>query len=435
MLQSSHERAPIEQGHRQQRPCGLTMLHMKSTSKKTVSAAAPAVLAPQARPGALPPLDQPWTLLGGISPQVFMKKYWQKKPLLIKQAVPGVVPPISRPELFELAAQDDVESRLVVQGGPARGKKPAPEWSLLHGPFERSRLPKLSQPKWTLLVQGLDLHVPAAHDILQQFRFVPDARLDDLMISYATDGGGVGPHYDSYDVFLMQVHGKRRWRIGPLNNADLLPDMPVKILADFEPTEEYVLEPGDMLYLPPRWGHDGIAEGECMTCSIGFRVPETTELAREVLVRLTEGLEPSDPPKLYKDPKQMATDTPGRVPEDLQAFAMEAIAKALKDPAALKTALGELLTEPKPRVWFDISEEPLSDGVGVVLDAKTRMMYDDQCIYANGESWRAAGADARILRKLADKRVLSAADVGKVSDDVRCLLEQWVDDGWLHPMN
>lgn len=380
-----------------------------------------------------PGLDQPWPLLGGLSAQTFMRKYWQKKPLLIRQAIAGVVSPVSRAEMFELAGRDDVESRLVVQGGPSKGKKAAPEWALHHGPITRARIPKLNQPRWTLLVQGLDLHVPAAHDLIKQFRFVPDARLDDLMISYASDGGGVGPHYDSYDVFLLQVHGTRRWRIGPIKDASLLPDMPVKILANFEPEEEYVLEPGDMLYLPPRWAHDGIAEGECMTCSVGFRVPETTELAREVLTRLTEGLEPEDPPKLYKDPKQAATDEPGRIPADLQQFAMDAIERALKDPIALKTALGEMLTEPKPRVWFDISDEPLPDGAGVVLDAKTRMMYDDHCIFANGESWRAAGADARVLRELADKRCLSAAKVAKVSESLRCLLDQWVDDGWAHP--
>jgi len=380
-----------------------------------------------------PGLDQPWPLLGGLSAQTFMRKYWQKKPLLIRQAIAGVVSPVNRAEMFELAGRDDVESRLVVQGGPSKGKKAAPEWALHHGPITRARIPKLNQPRWTLLVQGLDLHVPAAHELIKQFRFVPDARLDDLMISYASDGGGVGPHYDSYDVFLLQVHGTRRWRIGPIKDATLLPDMPVKILANFEPEEEYVLEPGDMLYLPPRWAHDGIAEGECMTCSVGFRVPETTELAREVLTRLTEGLEPEDPPKLYKDPKQVATDEPGRIPADLQQFAVDAIERALKDPIALKTALGEMLTEPKPRVWFDISDEPLPDGAGVVLDAKTRMMYDDHCIYANGESWRAAGADARVLRELADKRCLSAAKVAKVSESLRCLLDQWVDDGWAHP--
>ncbi len=196
-----------------------------------------------------PGLDQPWPLLGGLSAQTFMRKYWQKKPLLIRQAIAGVVSPVNRAEMFELAGRDDVESRLVVQGAPSKGKKAAPEWALHHGPITRARIPKLNQPRWTLLVQGLDLHVPAAHELIKQFRFVPDARLDDLMISYASDGGGVGPHYDSYDVFLLQVHGTRRWRIGPIKDASLLPDMPVKILANFEPEEEYVLEPGDMLYL------------------------------------------------------------------------------------------------------------------------------------------------------------------------------------------
>lgn len=383
----------------------------------------------------LPPLDQPWSLLGGLSPQTFMRRHWQKKPLLIRQAMPGVRPPVTRAEMFELAGQDDVESRLIVQGGKGSGKKAEPQWALHHGPITRNRVPKLTQPRWTLLVQGLDLHVPAAHDILRQFRFVPDARVDDLMISYASDGGGVGPHYDSYDVFLLQVHGRRRWRVGRIQDPALVPDMPVKILANFEPEEEYVLEPGDMLYLPPQWGHDGIAEGECMTCSVGFRVPETTELVRDVLVRLTEELEPHDPPKLYRDPKQTATPEPARIPVDLQQFTLDAVAKALQDPLALKSALGEMLTEPKPRVWFDLGAEPLPPGVGVVLDAKTRMMYDDQCIYANGESWRAAGADARVLRALADRRSLTAAQVGRVSDEVRAVLEQWLDDGWLHPSN
>ena len=170
-----------------------------------------------------------------------------------------------------------------------------------------------------------------------------------------------------------------------------------------------------------------------MTCSVGFRVPETSELTRDVLIRVGETLECEDPPRLYKDPKQAATAEPGRIPAALQAFAAEAVARALKDPQSLHSALGEMLTEPKPRVWFDLGAEPLADGVGVVLDAKTRMMYDDHCIYANGESWRAAGADARVLRELADLRRLPAARVAKVSEAVRGLLDQWVDDGWLHP--
>ena len=372
------------------------------------------------------PLDAPSTLLGGLSPQQFMRRHWQKKPLLIRQAIPGVKPPVDRSALFALAGQDEVESRLIVQDLASN------DWRLRQGPIPRRALPKLDQPGWTLLVQGLDLHVPAAHALLRLFGFVPQARVDDLMISYASDGGGVGPHYDSYDVFLLQVHGRRRWRVGPLKDASLKPDMPLKVLANFEPQEEWLLEPGDMLYLPPMWGHDGVAEGECMTCSIGFRAPEAIEITREVLGRCAEAMEPALKPRLYKDPLQPATDEPGRIPADLQQFALDAVQRFLNDPQQIQAALGESLTELKPRVWFEPGE-PLPDGVGVVLDAKTRMAYDDKRIFANGESWLAAGADARLMRALADRRQLSAATVAKASADARELLDQWSEDGWLHP--
>lgn len=393
----------------------------------------------------LPPSpDTPTSLLGGLSPSTFMRRHWQKKPLLIRQAVPGVQAPLDRAALFALAGDEAVESRLIVQqrlaqalpGKVAKGAKASAGedagWSLKHGPLPRRSLPPLTQAGWTLLVQGLDLHVPAAHELLQRFRFVPDARLDDLMISYATDGGGVGPHYDSYDVFLLQVHGQRRWRVGKLKDDSLQPDVPLKILSNFEPEEEYLLEPGDMLYLPPMWAHDGIAQGECMTCSIGFRVPEATELAREVLIRFVEELDSEAPRRLYRDPKQEATETPGLIPDALEAFAADAIERLLKDRDGLRSALGEILTEPKPRVWFEAGE-PLPEGVGVRLDARTRMVYDGQRVFANGESWRAAGQDARHLRELADQRWLSAKTVARASATLRELLNQWSEDGWLHP--
>ncbi len=305
-----------------------------------------------ASPFPLPPSsDAPTPLLGGLTPSAFMQRHWQKKPLLIRNAVPGVQAPLDRAALFALASEEDVESRLIVQ-------QVKEGWSLKHGPLSRRSLPPLTQPGWTLLVQGLDLHVPAAHDLLQRFRFVPDARLDDLMISYATDGGGVGPHYDSYDVFLLQVQGQRRWRIGKLKDDSLQPDVPLKILSNFEPEHEYVLEPGDMLYLPPMWAHDGIAQGECMTCSIGFRVPEATELAREVLIRFVEELDLDGPRRLYRDPKQEATEAPGLIPEALEDFAADAIERLLKDRDGLRSALGEILTEPKPRVWFEAGAPP-----------------------------------------------------------------------------
>ena len=237
-------------------------------------------------------IQQPLALLGGLTPAQFMRRHWQKNPLLVRQAIPQFAPPVLRTELFALAAQEGVESRLVqlVKGA----------WKLRHGPFSRRALPALQQPDWTLLVQGVDLHNDAVHALMQQFRFVPEARLDDLMISYASNGGGVGPHFDSYDVFLLQAHGKRRWRIGRQKDLSLRDGIPLKILAEFEPEEEFVLEPGDMLYLPPRYAHDGIAEGECMTYSIGFRAPARAELAQELLVRLAEDAGEDDHPLLYR---------------------------------------------------------------------------------------------------------------------------------------
>lgn len=365
-------------------------------------------------------LDAPTAMLGGLSPAAFMKRHWQKKPLLVRQAFPGIVPPLARPALFELAGSDDVESRLVAQDGL--------RWQVRHGPLARRSLPPVSRPGWTLLVQGLDLHVPAAHELLQRFRFVPDARLDDLMLSWASDGGGVGPHLDSYDVFLIQVHGRRRWRIGRVPEPRLVEGLPLKILQDFEPEHDWVLEPGDMLYLPPAWGHDGTAQGECMTASVGFRVPSDLGLARELLQRLAEF--DDDGARLYRDPRQPATSTPARVPAALHGFAHDALTQALAGRGTLARALGEVLSEPKPRVWFEPGS--MGPGQGVVLDAKTRMLYDDHHVFVNGEAYDAAGRDAKLMQQLADARSLPAARVARLSAGARELLAQWVDQGWMH---
>lgn len=370
-------------------------------------------------------LDPASTLLGGLSPRQFMSRHWQRRPLLVRQAWPGVQPPIDRAGLFELASRDDVESRLVTQ---AQGGQ---SWSLRRGPLPRRALPPLSRPGWTLLVQGLDLHLERAHEMLSRFRFVPDARLDDLMVSYATDGGGVGPHLDSYDVFLLQVQGRRRWRIGPVADPALVPGLPVRILSNFEPDQEWVLEPGDLLYLPPRWGHDGIAEGDCMTCSIGFRVPSADGLAGELLTRLAEVDEDAPASRLYRDPGQPATTRPGQVPSRLQAFARRAVAQRLRQAADLDRALGEVLSEPKPQVWFE-SGASLAPGQGVRLDRRTRMMYDARHVFINGESLRAAGRDARLMQLLADTRRLDARAVARLSDGAREVLDDWLQQGWAH---
>ncbi len=368
----------------------------------------------------------PLALLGGITPAQFMRRHWQKKPLLVRQAIASFVPPVGRQELFALAAQETVESRLVQQ------KKGA--WSLRHGPFARRALPPLATPDWTLLVQGVDLHDDAVHALLQQFRFVPQARLDDLMISYATDGGGVGPHFDSYDVFLLQAHGRRRWRIGRQKDLALKGGIPLKILENFEPEQEFVLEPGDMLYLPPRWAHDGIAEGECMTYSIGFRSPSRTGLAQDLLTRLSDGPDEEGAlsPHLYRDPAQDAADRPGEIPAALLDFARDALARTLAAPLAVERALGESLTEPKPNVWFEPGDPDADVAQGVRLDRRTRMMYDARHVFINGESYLAGGRDATLMRRLADQRELAARDLARASEDALELLASWCDAGWVH---
>jgi 50S ribosomal protein L16 3-hydroxylase len=369
-------------------------------------------------------VTQPLPLLGGLSPRQFMSRYWQKKPLLVRGAVPGFTPLLSRAELFALAARDEVESRLVAHGGK--------DWTFRRGPFSRRSLPPLARPGWTLLVQGADLHHAAAHALLSQFRFVPQARLDDLMISYASNEGGVGPHFDSYDVFLLQAQGRRRWRIGRQKDLTLRGDVPLKILAHFEPEAEHVLEPGDLLYLPPRYAHDGAAEGECQTYSIGFRSPGRGELARELLQRLSDEAAERAGDAVYRDPGQEATGVPGAVPQQLQQFACDALQAALKDPLALHRALGEYLTEPKASVWFETGGGTALRGA--VLDRRTRMTYDKHHVFINGESYRASGGDAALLRKLADRGSLSRLELAGSSEASRSLLASWCEAGWIHSM-
>jgi 50S ribosomal protein L16 3-hydroxylase len=376
-------------------------------------------------------INQPLPLLGGLSAAQFMRRYWQKKPLLVRQAIPAMVPPIDRGALFALAEREEVESRLIRHGKSG--------WSLKHGPLPRRALPPLKQPAWTLLVQGVDLHHDGVNALLQQFRFLPDARLDDLMISYASDTGGVGAHFDSYDVFLLQAQGRRRWSIGKQGDLRLQPGVPLKILENFEPEQTFVLEPGDMLYLPPKYAHDGVAVGDdCMTCSIGLRSSAMGELGADLLARMaqaySEDLEEAGPAELarYRDPTQPAVDAPAAMPAALQGFARKAVEAALRDADAIDRALGESLTEPKANIWFDEAGEVPDVMQHVALDRRTRMLYDTRHIYINGESFRAGGADATLMRRLADRRALGQRELARASDGALALLGEWCEAGWLH---
>lgn len=356
-----------------------------------------------------------------------MRRYWQKKPLLIRQAVAGIQPMLSRQQLFALAESQDVESRLVVNDTHTG------QWHLKSGPLGRRSLPSLKQSHWTLLVQGVDLHDDHVAQLRDQFRFIHDARLDDVMISYATDQGGVGPHFDSYDVFLLQVHGQRRWRISQQKDLSLRDDVPLKILRKFKAEETWVLNPGDMLYLPPQCAHEGVALGECMTYSIGFKAQTPQALAQQLLPRFAD-MEVVKEAARYRDQTQAATDHPARIPEHLQAFAHHALESALRQKHASEKVLGEWLSEPKAQVWFE-TQGPQDLGKGLVLDRKTKMLYDQRYVYINGESWRCAGADARALRSLADQRFLNHKQIQQFSETLLAVLDEWGQSGWLHPQD
>lgn len=372
-------------------------------------------------------VHHPLTLLGGLTPAEFMQRHWQRKPLLVRQAIPNFSPLLSRSELFDLAGRDGVESRLVQ--GEDGGRR---AWQMARGPFKRRAIPKLNARDWTLLVQGVDLHDNEVAGLMQRFRFVPDARLDDVMISYASDGGGVGPHVDSYDVFLLQAQGQRRWRIGRQKDLSLRPDMPLKVLADFNPEQEFVLNPGDMLYLPPRYAHDGVAIGACMTYSVGFRSPEVADLGRELLLRMGEAADENLALHVYRDAGQAAVTRPGAIPPALQVFAKQAVQRMLNEPLAIHRSLGELMTEPKSNVWFEPQEAPRKLKK-IRLNRRSRMMYDKHHVFLNGESWRASGADGVLMRELADTRELRAETLASASPEALQLLTDWFRDGWLEP--
>jgi 50S ribosomal protein L16 3-hydroxylase len=368
------------------------------------------------------------TLLGGLSAAEFLRDYWQKKPLLIRNALPGFEGLLDPRQLIDLACEEDAQARIVTQHS---GK-----FGLQHSPFEPEDFGHFGKKKWSVLVQGVNHHLPEAAELLKQFSFIPHARLDDLMVSYAPAGGGVGPHFDSYDVFLLQGTGHRRWQISTQEDQTLIEGAPLRILKDFRVEQEWVLEAGDMLYLPPHCAHNGIAEDDCMTYSIGFRTPAYQELAEQFLVYLQDRIQVEG---MYADPDLKAQ----KHPSEIGAAMLDQVERAIKqvrwDREDIANFLGCYLSEPKPHIYFDSPERPLSEAKfrqsvlkqGVELDLKSQMLCHAGWIFFNGEAFEAAQSDYQLLRQLADTRELPAGT--DIPDACAELLYQWYLDGYLTP--
>lgn len=348
----------------------------------------------------------------------------------MREAIPGFAGMLTRRDLLTLAGRDDVESRIVLREGA--------RYTLEHGPFRMSAFKSLPARRWTLLVQGVNLHHDAADALLRRFAFVPYARLDDVMVSYAVPGGGVGPHFDSYDVFLLQGFGRRRWRYGRQRDLSLRPGLPVRILRRFEPAHEAVLEGGDMLYLPPSFAHDGMAVDECTTCSIGFRAAANVELAQAFLDHLRDRI---DLPGRYADPGIAPATEPARVTAALQRHAAATLAKVTWDRAFVARFLGVMLSEPKADVYFAAPAAPLSERAfavairkrGLRLDRRTLWLYDDDAMYVNGEAraWPRAGRS--LVASLANARALTPAQASRLPTAAVRLLHTDYRHGYLHP--
>jgi len=335
----------------------------------------------------------------------FMRRYWQREPLLVRKAFAAFADPLSPREVLAAATRDEAPSRLVVR----RGKR----WSVEHGPIPASRFKQLPRRDWTVLVQDTNHFSRAARELLAGFDFIPHARIDDVMVSYATPGGGVGPHVDSYDVFLLQGRGRRRWKISRQRDLALVPGLDLKILARFEAEREWVLEPGDMLYLPPGVAHDGIAESECLTWSIGFRAPSDAELVQGFLDFLRDRL---DPPGHYRDPGQPAVRHPGAIPPRWMAHAARAMRAVRWSERDLRTFAGRLLSEPKAHVSFAAPRPALGRAAferaarreGLALDPRSRLVFSGTMFFLNGEEVRIAAGARAAARRLADARGLAA---------------------------
>lgn len=361
----------------------------------------------------------PDSFFGELTVEQFLAEYWQKKPMLVRGAWPGFENPLPPPAFLRLSEREDALSRLMIKHEGEHN------WELREGPFEANDFSAMPDSHWTLLIQEVDRLVPAVRDMLKAVDFLPRWRLDDVMISYAASGGGVGAHIDNYDVFLLQGHGRRRWQINttPVKEERLIEDIDVSILADFEADRDWVLEPGDMLYLPPRVAHFGVAEGECMTFSIGCRAPSEQEILGAVL---EQALMTVDPDARYADPGLTLSDPRAGLGEPVVQWTRDLLERLTADPEALREMLGTILSQ--PRRWTDETalpedslDEALANGGRLRPASSNQLILEPSSdgvliLFAAGEPIELDAAFEPELSRLILGEGLKASDLGKVSE-------------------
>lgn len=392
-------------------------------------------------------------ILGALSPAAFLRHHWQKRPLLVRQAFSGFSGIVTRDRFLRLATRPDARSRLVIQHPHARDRRR--RWERHDGPFGALDANMLPRDHWTLLVNGVESLIPGGWEILRAFSFIPSARIDDLMVSYAADRGSVGPHDDLYDVFLLQGPGRRRWQVSQQRDRSVDPDAAIKVLRSFVPEDEWLLEPGDMLYLPPGVAHFGVADGPCFTYSIGFLAPSHAELISSFLEYLGMARAARiDPDARYSDPDL----TPPREPQALGDGLLAAVASIVDaglggehgivrwDKADVTDFLGRFLTRPKPRAAFAPPRElltveafarrlwkrPREGRLALTLALPTRALVRGQRLFLNGDAYPMARATAALFTRLARERALPLPlPLPATHDRTAMLLYRWYAAGYV----
>lgn len=395
------------------------------------------------------------SLLGGMSPASFLRDHWQKRPLLVRQAVPGFSGLLDRDALLALTGREDAISRLVIDhqhrqgppGGKARGGGQGKHgrggrWERHDGPFSGLCAAELPKSHWTVLVHGIESLVPGGWELLRRFSFLPAARIDDLMVSYAAHGGSVGPHDDRYDVFLLQGPGRRRWQINRGGDRTLDQNAAIKVLASFAAEEDWVLEPGDMLYLPPGVAHYGVAEGPCFTYSIGFLAPSHVELVQSFLGYLGGVLEPTlDGDALLADPELELPENHLAVGDAMIGQVSEVLKAVRWDPRMIEDFVGCFLTRPKPQVRFHPPGRPLSlealarrlrEPGRLTLALPSRGLVRGDRLFFNGEAHEVSSATLERFQALVRERSSPLPLVSDASDEEWIeLLHGWYEAGYL----